>query len=160
MPAPPAELYERDFYAWTQAQARELRRFAATRPNLPLDLPHLAEEVADLGKDRRDALRSWVRRVIEHLLLLEHSPASEPRAHWAGEIAAFRNDINDRLSGTLRRDLQRRLPRLYREARRVAALKMGSHGEVEASGRLPEECPYTLEQLLDDEWLPEREAAS
>ena len=37
---------------------------------------------------------------------------------------------------------------------------MGSHGEVEASGRLPEECPYTLEQLLDDEWLPEREAAS
>ena len=71
----PAELYEQDFYAWTQAQARELRRFADTRPNLPLDLPHLAEEIADLGKEQRNSLRSWTTRVIEHLLLLEHSPA-------------------------------------------------------------------------------------
>ena len=62
MTVQPAELYERDFYAWTQAQARGLRRFAATRPNLPLDLPHLAEEIADLGKERRDALRSRFRR--------------------------------------------------------------------------------------------------
>jgi uncharacterized protein DUF29 len=45
------ELYESDFYARTQTQARELRRFAATRPNLPLDLFHLAEEIADLGTE-------------------------------------------------------------------------------------------------------------
>ena len=69
----PAELYERDFYAWTQAQARELRRLGATRTTLPLDLPRLAEEIADLGKDRRDALRSWATRIVERLLLLEHS---------------------------------------------------------------------------------------
>src|SRR5215218_7590441 len=141
-----AELYERDFYAWTQAQARELRRFAAARPDVPLDLPRLAEEVADLGRDRRDALRSWVRRVFEHLLLLEHSLATEPRNHWEGEIAVFRNDIGDRLSKTLRRDLQRRLPQLYQEARRVAERKIGRHGEGGAAGRLPEECPYSLEQ--------------
>jgi hypothetical protein len=147
-----ADLYERDFYAWTQAQARELRRFAAARPNVPLDLARLAEEIADLGKDRRDALRSWVRRVIEHLLLLEHSPATEPRNHWEGEIAAFRNDIGDRLTRTLRRDLQRRLPQLYQEARRVAERKMGRHGEGAAAGRLPEECPYTLEQVVGDWW--------
>jgi hypothetical protein len=36
------ELYEADFFAWTQQQSKELRRFARTRPNLPLDLPHLA----------------------------------------------------------------------------------------------------------------------
>jgi hypothetical protein len=152
MTAHPAELYDQDFYAWTQAQARELRRFASTRPNLPLDLPRLAEEIADLGKDRRDALRSWVRRVIEHLLLLEHSPAREPRTHWEGEIAVFRNDIGDRLSKALKRDLQRRLPQLYQEARRVAERKMGRHGEGAAAGRLPEACPYTLEQVVGDWW--------
>jgi len=75
----PAELYERDFYAWTQAQARELRRLNATRPNLPLDLPRLAEEIADLGKDRRDALRSWATRVIERLL-----SSSTPRPRTRG----------------------------------------------------------------------------
>jgi hypothetical protein len=54
----PEQLYETDFYAWTQAQAKELRRFARTRPNLPLDLEHLAEEVQDLGKSEHDAVFS------------------------------------------------------------------------------------------------------
>jgi len=50
MSARPTEhLYEQDFFAWTQLQARELRRFGRTRPNLPLDFEHLAEEVADLA---------------------------------------------------------------------------------------------------------------
>ncbi len=57
------DLYEADFFAWTQHQSKELRRFARTRPNLPLDLPHLAEEIADLGKEQRNALRSWTVRI-------------------------------------------------------------------------------------------------
>ena len=148
------ELYERDFYAWSQIQARALRRFAATRPNLPLDLPHLAEEIADLGKEQRTSLRSWTRRIIEHLLLLEHSPAQDPRPHWAGEIADFRSELADRLTGRLERDLRRQLPRLYEAGRGLAARKMAAHGEAEAVDRLPLTCPYTLEQVLDD-WWPE-----
>ena len=159
MAALPTELYDQDFYAWTRAQARELRRFAATRPNMPLDLPHLAEEIAELGKERRDSLRSWVRRIVEHLLLLEHSPEREPRTHWEGEIAVFRNDTGDRLSKTLRRDLQRQLPRIYQDARRVAEHKMGKHGEGSAAERLPAECPYSLEQVLGD-WWPDGRARS
>ena len=107
------DLYEADFFAWTQRQSKELRRFARTRPNLPLDLPHLAEEIADLGKEQRNALRSWTVRILEHLLLLEHSPAAAPRRGWIDEIANFRREIDLRLSPTLRRDLSRQLPRLY-----------------------------------------------
>ena len=58
--APARQLYEDDFYAWTQAQARELRRFARSRPNVPLDLGHLAEEIADSGRSQRDSMRCWV----------------------------------------------------------------------------------------------------
>ena len=43
------QLYEEDFFAWTQLKAEKLRRFARPRPNLPLDLPHIAEEIAELG---------------------------------------------------------------------------------------------------------------
>jgi hypothetical protein len=46
----PEQLYETDFFACTQAQAKELRRFAKTQPNLPLDLAHLAEEIRDLAR--------------------------------------------------------------------------------------------------------------
>ena len=150
----PAELYERDFYAWTQAQARELRRFASTRPNLPLDLPHLAEEIADLGKDRRDALRIWATQIIEHLLLLEHSPASEPRRHWTREVIHSRREIDNRLTGTLRADLRRRLPKLYEDARRGLAAELGRLDEANVVERLPAQCPYALDQVLG-EWWPE-----
>ena len=93
-----ADLYDRDFYAWTQRQAKALRRWAASRPNLDLDLAHIAEEIADLGKEQRNALRSWTVRIIEHLLLLEHSPAQEPRRHWTREIIGFRDEIAERIT--------------------------------------------------------------
>jgi hypothetical protein len=70
-----------------------------------------------LGKGRRNALRSWTIRIIEHLLLLEHTPAAAPRRGWIDEIATFRREIDLRLSPTLRRDLGRQLPRLYDYAR-------------------------------------------
>jgi hypothetical protein len=152
------DLYDRDFYAWTQSQARELRRFAATRPNVPLDLPRLAEEVADLGRDRRDGLRSWTIRIIEHLLLLQHSPAMDRRRHWTREIIIFRRDIDARLTKTLRADLRRRLPRLYAEARRGLVTELSRYGEAHVAALLPDECPYTLDQLLDD-WWPEEQPA-
>jgi len=53
--ARPKQLYEADFYAWTQEQARELRRLARTRPDVPLDLAHIAEEIQDLGKSEYKA---------------------------------------------------------------------------------------------------------
>ena len=55
MSAPsPERLYETDFYAWTQAQAKELRRLARLRPNAALDLAHIAEEIRDLGKSEKE----------------------------------------------------------------------------------------------------------
>ena len=73
------ELYESDFYVWTQRQAEALRRLAATRPNLDVDFRHLIEEVADWGTSQRDAVRGHLRRVIEPCLKLEHSVARDPR---------------------------------------------------------------------------------
>jgi uncharacterized protein DUF29 len=154
---PAEELYERDFFAWTQLQARELRRFARTRPNLPLDLEHLAEEVADLGKEQRNALRSWTVRIIEHLLLLEHSPADAPRRGWIDEIFEFRDEIEARLTPTLRRDLTRQLPHLYERARHRLARKLELYGEADAVPSLPEQPPYSLEQVVGDWWPGEEE---
>jgi Domain of unknown function DUF29 len=145
-------LYEDDIFAWTQLQAKELRRFARTRPNLPFDLAHIAEEIADLGTEQRNAVRSWTARVIEHLLLLEHSPASEPRRGWINAIVTLRRDIERRLTPGLRRDLKRHLERRYEEARTDLARKLERYGEDDVAARLPERCPYTLDQVLGDFW--------
>ncbi len=147
-----AQLYEDDFYAWTQTQAKELRRFARSRPNVPLDLAHIAEEIADLGTSQRNSLRSWAANIIERLLLLEHSPTREPRAHWIVEVVTWRRDIDRRLSGALRRDLRRQLPGLYEEARTDLLKKLAAHGEAHTADRFPDRCPYTLDQVLGDFW--------
>jgi hypothetical protein len=156
--APP--LHDTDFVAWTRVQARELRRFARLRPNVALDLRHIAAEIADLGTERRDALRSCTRRIIEHLLLLQHSPAREPRHGWIDEVEALRDEIEERLTRSLRRDLQHQLPRLYGRARDRAQGKLARYGEAGAAQRLPESCPYALDEILGDFWPPADPSAS
>jgi len=145
--ARPELLYEADFYAWTQEQAKELRRLARTRSNVPLDLPHIAGEIQDLGKSEYEAGFSLTQRIIEHLLLVEHSPARDQRLHWADEIDDFRDAIDRKLSPSIRRRLKRELDAAFARACRRVRRKLG------AAARLPAQCPYTLEQLLGD-WLP------
>ncbi|MCB1883735.1 MAG: DUF29 domain-containing protein [Geminicoccaceae bacterium] len=147
-----ASLYDEDFYVWTQLQARELRRLKSHQSNLPLDLDHLAEEIRDLGKEQRNGLRSWCSRIIEHLLLLEHSPAREPRRGWIREIAGFRREIRRRITPALKRDLRGRRQRLYLEAKLAVEQRAALYDEPVPD--LPEACPYALDQLLDD-WWPE-----
>ena len=153
------QLYEDDFYAWTRNQAQALRRLAATRPNEAIDFPHLIEEVQDLGIGERNACRSQVARIIEHMLKLEHSPAAAPRDGWYDSIADARRELEFRLTASLRRDLVANLARLYAAARGHAARALKRHGETEAGTILPDACPYSLDQLLDADWLPQRRDA-
>jgi hypothetical protein len=151
----PEQLYETDFYAWTRDQARALRRLTDAHWNGPLDLVHLAEEVEDLGTAARNAVRSQVERIIEHALKLSYSAAAEPRAGWMNSIDDARGRIEDAITATIRRDIQARLPRLFERARRKVVRELGAHGEGDAAAALPERCPYTLRDLLAEDWYPE-----
>ncbi|MBV8883159.1 MAG: DUF29 domain-containing protein, partial [Chroococcidiopsidaceae cyanobacterium CP_BM_RX_35] len=63
-------LYETDFYAWTQEQAMLLRNQQWSQ----VDLPNLIEEIESLGKQQRQELRSRLSILIGHLLKWEHQP--------------------------------------------------------------------------------------
>jgi len=147
-------LYEQDYYAWTQVQAAELRAMAKRRTDTSLDLEHLAEEVADLGHSERDAVRSQVRRVIEHLLKLEYSPATEPRDGWKDTVADVRSVIDDKLSPSLRLDLEAILPRLYVQVLPKARRALRRFGENAAASALPSAGPYALDDICRPEWYP------
>jgi hypothetical protein len=155
-----AELYEQDFYAWTRVQAAELRRLKALRPNVPLDIDHIAEEIEDLGTAVRKGVRSQVRRILAHFLKLHYSPSQEPRAGWEQSIFEARDELADDLTAALRRDLEVRLGQLYVRSRRAAAYELCRFGEANAAAALPDECPYTLEDVLRDDWYPEPLAGS
>jgi hypothetical protein len=145
------DLYRTDFHAWTGEQAAALRTLLLERPNLPIDLEHLIEEVEDLGSELLHKVESLARLIIQHLLLLEHSPAVEQRNHWQDETDEFREQLRKRLSNSLRRSLEAELDEIYADARRLVARKMSRYGEP--SEMLPLERPYSFDQIVSD-WLP------
>lgn len=150
-----AQLYEDDFYAWTREQVRALRQLAATRPDAALDVEHLIDEVADLGKSERDAVRSHARTILEHLLKLEHAASAAPRGGWKVSVTHARVSLQDKLTPSLQRDLVDQLPRLYAQARLQAVVGLEAHGEATAAAELPQTCPYRLDQVLAESWFPD-----
>ena len=145
--------YDDDFYAWTQYQAEVLRTMPCDDNRF--DREHVAEEIEDLGKSERNTMRSEVRRIVEHFLKLSHSPAIEPRADWLVPIANARAELEERLTATLRQDIEAELPRLYLRARKIASVALLSYGEADAAAGFPQSFPYTLDQVLADDWHPE-----
>jgi hypothetical protein len=150
---PDGPRYDDDFYAWTQYQAEVLRSLP-TNDNR-FDREHVAEEIEDLGKSERNAMRSEVRRILKHFLKLAYSPSLDPRSDWMASIVSARVELEDRLTATLRQDIERALPHLFVQARRLAELGLLRYREVNAASVLPSECPYTLEQILAEDWYPE-----
>ncbi len=155
MGTPADRLYEDDFYAWTRHQATALRRLAKTGPNADIDFPHLVDEVEDLGSERLSSVLDQTRRLIEHLLKLEHSPATDPRRGWLRTVDDACRAIEDRLTPTIRKELERELPKLHAKAGKDAAKELARRGEAEAAAALLATPPHPLERLLDEDWYPD-----
>jgi hypothetical protein len=150
---PYAPRYHDDFFAWTQHQAMVLRTMGVTDNRF--DRENVAEEIEDLGRSERAAVLSQIRRIIEHLLQLAHSPAEQPGFDWMASIVEARATLGDKISATLRRDVENMLSKLYEDGRDPAELWLRSHGEMQVANNLPRECPYTLEDILRRGWYPD-----
>jgi len=140
-------LHDTDPYLWTQQQAALLK--AGRWSEIDADL--VAEEIADMGNEIRNACFSFIRRILEHLLKLQHSIQQDPRDHWRTEVATFRVDLKDRLTRSIENQID--LGKLYPQAVRLAVTALGRQ-EPAFARQLPAECPWTLEQILDDDFWP------
>ncbi len=93
MPGDAGRLYEEDFVLWAEDQAAALRRAAGAGSNLALDWENLAEEIESLSISQRRELRSRLDVILEYLVKLEQSPATDPRAGWISTIDRERSSI-------------------------------------------------------------------
>jgi Domain of unknown function DUF29 len=82
-------LYDDDFYVWTEAQAELLRK----RKFEALDLDNLIEEVEALGRAEKTSELNNASVIIEHLLKLQFSPAQEPRNTWRASVREHRRRL-------------------------------------------------------------------
>jgi hypothetical protein len=146
-----ADLYEQDFYACNQQQAEALR--TQFNGDNRLD-EHLAQEVADLGKSELHAVESFIEHIIAHLLKLDDSGQAAPRAHWRAEIVNFRQNIDRKISPSVRRKIMREFAELYRRVRQTAAVGALVH-EPDLIGRLPKICPCDWDTIWHRDVLSE-----
>ena len=147
------QLYESDFYEWTQRQSAVLRRMASERVNGELDLEHLAEEIESVGGSDRKEVQRRLTTILEHMIKIAYSPAYEPLNGWRGTVRASRRDLLRTLkqSPSLGNVVQESFATCYTDAAEDAR---GSHLDL-AVASIPTECPFDLEQVLDSDWLPE-----
>ena len=138
-------LYDTDFVEWTARTAQLLREGRVEE----VDLETVAEEIEDLGKSDRSAVRSQLSRMLMHLVKERIQP-ERAGASWRASIVGGRREILTKLedSPSLRRHLDENLQKIYRAAVRDA-LDETNLTERAKKLDIPKECPYTLEELLD-----------
>ena len=142
-----SNLYDTDFYQWTQQQAAAL----ASADVRKLDWLNLAEEIESLGKRDRRALGSALDIIVLHLLKVVYQPERTSR-RWYSSITEHRRRVRRDLadSPSLRRQVADLITDAYASVRRQTAQETGLPLET-----FPVECPWTAEQVLDDDFLPE-----
>lgn len=140
--------YDTDIVAWANEQAQLLR----TRQFTLLDIEHLAEEIADVGKSEQRELASRMAVLLCHLLKWHYQPARQSTS-WQLTIKTQRERIRRRLKQTpsLRQCLSDGdwLADAWDDARDLAEKETAISYE-----KFPETCPWPMDDVLGQDWLP------
>jgi hypothetical protein len=145
---PPAnDLYEIDFYAWTQEQARLFRE----RRWADLDLDNLVDEVRCVGSSEKREIRNRLTSLLAHMLKWKYQPAIGDQAGEGRHANSAGNwPIIVKTSPSLAEYVKQQVTERYLGATVDAAEETGI-----ATGLFPEDCPFTAEQVLDLDFYPE-----
>ena len=145
-PAVDGASHDADFHAWAMDQGRKLRAARLSE----LDLLYLAEEIEDMGRAEKRELTNRLSVLLAHLLKWAAQPTRRGRS-WLASIGEQRDqaELLLRDSPSLRPLLPEILEDAYRLGRRAAVRDTRL-----AADRLPTGCPWGLERVLDEGFLP------
>ena len=139
-------LYDQDFFAWTQEQAKLIKEKSFDK----LDLTHLFEEVEDMGNRHADEIESRLEVLLMHLLKWKYQPNLQSRS-WQLTIKEQRKRIILRL---------KKMPSLKTKLNELAldAYDLSIDEAVKETGLdasiFPISCMWTIDQVLDESFYP------
>jgi hypothetical protein len=138
--------YEKDVVAWAMEQAALLRSGQLSA----LDIEHIAEEIEDVGKSEKRELASRMAVLLSHLLKWQHQPG--------------------RRGSSCTRTLKEQRKAIAAAIRQTPSLKASLSDPdwlagvwadavtkaVDETGldNFPEDCPWSMEQVLTEEFFP------
>jgi len=148
------EMYDSDFHAWIQQHIELLKqkRFS------DIDIDILIDELESMAKRDKRELASHFAVLIAHLLKwqfqlkqLTEQWQTYKGSSWRGSITEQRLKIAKQLqeSPSLKNYLAEAIENAYFDAVKIALRETQL-----PSSTFPVECPYTIEQLLDEDFYP------
>ncbi len=148
-------LYEQDLQYWSEQTIQQLRN----REFGLLDIEHLIEELVDLGKAEKNALKSNLTILLAHLvkLMVQRDVPDMMKGSWYSSVLEHRQRVLNNLSDTpsLKSFLVEAVEKAYPDSRKLA-IKQGKLANFGV--RMPEEseypmvCPFSVEQILDEDF--------
>jgi hypothetical protein len=141
------QLYDQDFCLWIENTTQLLKE----RMFSELDLENLIEEIEDLGQNKKDALESNLIIVLLHLLKWKYQP-NKRSGSWKRSIREHRRRLDKAMkkSPSLKPYFQEVFRECYQYSRQEASDETGLSLTV-----FPQECPFTISQVLDQDYLPD-----
>lgn len=132
--------YKNDIYGWALSQVHLLKKGDFQK----VDLKNVIEEIEDLAKSERKALKNQIIRLLMHLLKVKYQPSKHSKS-WDKSIGNSRIEIEQILSEnpSLKRELSKVFEESYPYARKKAHIETALELKT-----FPEECPWSLKKAL------------
>lgn len=140
----PSNLYDIDFYAWTQKQS-ELLSLGNWQA---LDIENLAEEISSLGKQQKQELRNRLGILIGHLLKWDYQPELRGKS-WKATIREQRKQIQLHIQDNP--SLKSYLDQAIIDAYELALALVVRETPLDYQD-LPVDCPYAIAEILDTQF--------
>lgn len=142
-------LYDTDYQLWLDQTVAQLK----VQDFSQIDLENLIEEIESLGRSDKRAISSYLMRLCEHLLKIKYWESERKTClrGWKLEVRNFRLQVQAILkdSPSLRNHLRENFLVEYQNGRKL--FLDSSELDETLIPALPE---FTLEQTLDEDWLP------
>lgn len=148
-------LYNRDLQLWIEQTIRQLKNHEFES----LDIEHLIEELVDLGKSEKNALRGNLMILLAHLLKLniQHDVPDSMKVSWYSSVLEHRQRVLNNLADTpsLKSYLVEAVEKAYPRGRKLA---IKEEQLAKFGVRIPEEieypitCPFSIQQILDEDF--------
>ncbi len=139
-------LYERDYYLWLEHTAQLISEGKFSE----VDTANLVEEISDMGRSEKKAIKSNLIVVLLHLLKYKYQPQKRTNS-WKASIREHRRRLRDdfRASPSLKNYFALVFDESYQDSREQAADETGLPLDT-----FPAKSPFTPDQVLNPDYLP------
>ncbi|MBD2681345.1 MULTISPECIES: DUF29 domain-containing protein [Nostoc] len=134
-------LYDKDFYLWTQTVVQQLKEEKFNE----VDIPNLIEEIESMGRSEKRELKSRLIVLLMHLIKWQYQPEKRSES-WRSTITEQRICIEGLLEDSP--SLQPLIAEVFQDCYQKARLKASNETGITLNF-FPQESPFTLEETLN-----------